>query len=89
MPSSLCVCFVNFSLYILSEITITLSNLFHTDSFLYSFFVDVNVDVEKSMHRDLVTSNKFINYKVLPAFDLDLIELDSSQLHQIYISMHI
>ena len=56
---------VNISVYILTEIPIRLSNLFYTNSFI---LVDVNVDVGNAMHSNLVISNGFINYKVLPAF---------------------
>ena len=64
-------CFVNISVYILSKILIRLSNFFDTNSFV---LVNVNVDDENGMHRDLVTHNNFINYKVLPAFNFDFID---------------
>ena len=73
--------FVNISVYIPTEIPARLSNLFYTNSFIF-IFVDVNIDVEHAIHSDLVICNKFINYKVLPAFDFHSIGLLSSQLLQ-------
>ena len=64
------VCFVNISVYILSEIPNRLSSWFYTTSFI---FVDANVDVEIDMPSNLVIRNNFMNYKVLPAFDFHFI----------------
>ena len=66
---------VNISVYILSEISIRLSNLFYTSNFIF-------VDVENAMRSGLVTCNNFINYKVLPALGFDFIGLDFSYLLQ-------
>ena len=76
--SASCLCFVNISAYIPTEIPTRLSNLFYTNSFIF-IFVDINVDVEYAIHSDLVICNNFINYKVLPAFDS---HSESSQLLQ-------
>ena len=73
----LSVCFVNISVYKLTEIPIRLSNSFYTNSFI---FVDVNVDVENVMHSCLVICNNFINYKVFPVFDFHFIGLELYQL---------
>ena len=75
------VCFVNISAYIPTEIPARLSNLFYTNSFIF-IFVDVNVDVEYAIRSDLAICNNFINYKVLPGFDLISIGLEPSQLLQ-------
>ena len=75
----LCVCFVNISVFILTEIPTGLSNSFYTNNFI---FVGVNVDIENAMHSDLVKCNNFINYKVLPTFNFHFINLESSQLLQ-------
>ena len=77
--SYLYICFVNIFVSILTEISIRLSNLFCTNSFI---FVDVNVDVKIAMHSDLVIYNNFINYKVLPAFDFHFRSSEFSQLLQ-------
>ena len=51
----------------------------YTNSFIF-IFVDVNVDDEYAIHSDVVISNNFINYKVLPASNFHFIGLESSQL---------
>ena len=71
--------FRKYSVYILIEIPIRLSNSLYTNSFI---FADVNVDVENAMYSDLVICNDFINYKVLSAFDFLFIGFDLSQLLQ-------
>ena len=80
--SYLHVCFVRVFAYIPTEIPTRMSDLFHTNSFIF-IFVDVNVDVEYAIHSDLVICNNFTNYKVLPAFDFHSIGLETSQLLQI------
>ena len=82
--SYLYACFVNISIYMLTEILNRLSNLFYGNSFI---FVDVNIDVDIDMHGDLVICNNFINYKVLPAFDFHFLSLESSQLLQTDITL--
>ena len=54
--SYLYACFVSISAYIPTEIRIRFSNLFYTNSFIF-IFVDVNVDVEYTIHSDLVICN--------------------------------
>ena len=71
--SYLYICFVNISVYILTETPIRLSNLFYNSSFI---LVDVNVDVENAMHSNLLICNNFITYKVSLAFDFDFIGLE-------------
>ena len=54
-------------------------NWFYTNSFI---FVEINVDVENAMHSDLVISHNIRNYKMLTAFDFDIIGLEAFQLLQ-------
>ena len=75
------VCFVNISVYIPTEIPTRLSNLVCTNSFIFTV-VNVIVDVEYAIHRNLVICNNFINYKVLPAFCFHSIGLEPSPLLQ-------
>ena len=68
--SYLYVCFVSISVYILTEIPNRLPDLFYTNSFI---FVDDDVDIEIAKHSNLVLCNNFINYKMLPDFDIHFI----------------
>ena len=64
---SLCL-FLNICAYRPTEIPNRLSNLFYTNSFIFTFN-DVDVDVEYAVYSDLVICNNSINYKLLRAFD--------------------
>ena len=60
--------FLNICAYRPTEIPNRLSNLFYTNSFIFTFN-DVDVDVEYAVYSDLVICNNSINYKLLRALD--------------------
>ena len=72
--SYLHVCFVNISIYILSEI--------QSDRQIFFVLIVLCLLMVNAVHSDLVTCNNFINCKRSPVFDFLFIDLESSRLLQ-------